>query len=465
MTGDHRADGPLIRDAGTPADRPALGLGTLGRVPAPARPLVDPRDLDVSMLHIGLGSFHRAHQAVYTEEAMAATGDRRWGIVAAGIRSREVTDRVAAQDGLYGVLVRDGRPGGTSIRVAGALRGTLNGAELITAVADPRIHIVTITVTEKGYLPDQGVIEWLVAGLARRHAGAGAPLTVLSCDNMPHNGAVVRDAVIAAASGPGLDPALPEWITANVAFPSSMVDRLVPAPTPADLAEAAELLGVTDRATVATEPFRQWVIEDRFAADRPAWEKAGALIVPDVAPYELIKLRLLNGSHSLIAYLGLLRGCATIAEAIARDDVAEAVRGLMDQDITPGLSVPPGFDLAEYKDTLLARFANPALRHRTAQVASDGSLKLPLRLLPVIDERLAAGATPAWAALGVAAWMKWVTIAPDLNDPIAPTLKAAAGAATTPHAVVTALLPLLTPAPAPEVVGLLTDTLAALPGE
>ena len=441
---------------------PRLSLRTIGRVPVTARPLVDPRDLDAGILHLGLGSFHRAHQAVYTEEAIAITGDRRWGIIGAGMRSRDVVDRLAAQDGLFGVLVRDGR--GETIRVHGVLRGMTHGAGLIPYVADPKIKIITITVTEKGYRPGRHMVSWLVAGLARRRAAGGAPLTVLSCDNIPHNGTVVHDAVIAAATAdPEHGPGLPEWIEAHVAFPSSMVDRLVPAPTPADLAEASRLLGVTDRAAVATEPFRQWVIEDRFAADRPAWEKAGALIVPDVTPYELMKLRLLNGSHSLIAYLGLLRGYATIAETVARDDVAAAVRGLMDDDITPGLQVPPGFDLRAYKRRLLERFTNPALRHRTTQVASDGSLKLPLRLLPVIEERLAAGAVPKWAALAVAAWMKWVTIAPSLDDPIAATLKEAVAHTSTPRTVVAALLPLLTDTPSPPVAELLTARLTTLP--
>ncbi|MEV5407962.1 mannitol dehydrogenase family protein [Thermopolyspora sp. NPDC052614] len=439
---------------------PPLGLGTLSRLPASARPLVDPADLEVGVLHLGLGVFHRAHQVVYTEEAMAVTGDRRWGICAAGMRSRATVDAVAAQDGLFSVLVRDGDPAGAPVtvelRVYGALRETRFGAEVIERVADPRIKVVTITVTEKGYLPGQDTIAWLVAGLERRSATGGGPLTVLSCDNMPHNGQVVRDAVLASAGH------LRDWIDANVAFPSSMVDRLVPTPRPEDLAEVAAALGVSDRAAVATEPFRQWVIEDRFAAERPAWEKAGALIVPDVAPYELMKLRLLNGSHSLIAYLGMLHGCETIAETVARDDVAQAVRALMDQDITPTLPVPEGFDVEAYKRQLLQRFANPALRHQTAKVAADGSLKLPLRLVTVMRERLAAGATPSYAALGIAAWMRWVSVAPTLDDPIAPALTSAAATARYPGGLVAALLPLIATDLPPAAAELVTEQLATL---
>ncbi|MFO7250185.1 MAG: mannitol dehydrogenase family protein [Actinomycetes bacterium] len=437
-------------------DRPLLGLGTLDRLPETARPLIDPATTEVGVLHLGLGVFHRGHQVGYTEEAMAATGDTRWGICAAGIRSRATVDALAAQDGLFAVLVRDGRPEPVELRVYGALRETLLGAEVVERLADPRITVVTLTVTEKGYLPGSAVIEWLAAGLRRRAAAGAGPVTVLSCDNLPRNGRVVGDAVRAAAGE------LRGWIEENVAFPSSMVDRIVPYVRPEDLEAVAAGLGVTDRAAVATEPFRQWVIEDRFAADRPAWERAGALIVPDVTPYELMKLRLLNGAHSLIAYLGLLHGCETIAEAVSRDDIAAAVRALMDEDVTPTLPVPEGFDLEAYKRSLMARFANPALRHQTTKVAEDGSLKLPLRLVTVLRERLAAGATPAHAALAIAAWMRWVSVAPRLDDPLADRLRAAAADATGPRSLVDALLPFLDPDPPRQAAELITDRLATL---
>jgi len=437
-------------------DRPLLGLGTLDRLPETARPLIDPATTEVGVLHLGLGVFHRGHQVGYTEEAMAATGDTRWGICAAGIRSRATVDALAAQDGLFAVLVRDGRPEPVELRVYGALRETLLGAEVVERLAHPPITLVTLTVTEKGYLPGSAVIEWLAEGLRRRAAAGAGPVTVLSCDNLPRNGRVVGDAVRAAAGE------LRGWIEENVAFPSSMVDRIVPYVRPEDLEAVAAGLGVTDRAAVATEPFRQWVIEDRFAADRPAWERAGALIVPDVTPYELMKLRLLNGAHSLIAYLGLLHGCETIAEAVSRDDIAAAVRALMDEDVTPTLPVPEGFDLEAYKRSLMARFANPALRHQTTKVAEDGSLKLPLRLVTVLRERLAAGATPAHAALAIAAWMRWVSVAPRLDDPLADRLRAAAADATGPRSLVDALLPFLDPDPPRQAAELITDRLATL---
>jgi fructuronate reductase len=226
-----------------------------------------------------------------------------------------------------------------------------------------------------------------------------------------------------------------------------MVDRIVPATTDADRAEAASLLGVVDQALVVAEPFRQWVIEDDFRAGRPAWELAGADLVDDVAPFERLKLRMLNGTHSLLAYLGALRGYDTIAEAVADEELAGAARQLMQQDVEPTLVQPPGLDVAAYREQVLERFANPALRHRTTQVAMDGSQKLPLRLLGTVRDRLAAGATPEWAALGVAAWMAYVAVGRDragrplpLEDPLADLLRQAAGPGREPQAVVGGLL-------------------------
>jgi fructuronate reductase len=230
---------------------------------------------------------------------------------------------------------------------------------------------------------------------------------------------------------------LAEWIAAQVSFPSTVVDRIVPATTLGDLAEARRLIGLYDFGAVVTEPFKQWVIEDEFPAGRPAWEQAGALLTADVTPYEVIKLRMLNGSHSALAYLGALAGCETIAEAMAR--FGEVPRRLMSDDVLPTVDVPGRFDIAAYQQQLLDRFANPALRHRTVQVAMDGSQKLPQRLLPTVRARRAAGAEPRWAALAVAAWMRWVCVAPELDDPMADRLRAAVAGAS-PEQVVDRLL-------------------------
>ncbi|WP_345353933.1 mannitol dehydrogenase family protein [Actinoallomurus liliacearum] len=395
----------------------------------------------VGIVHLGIGAFHRAHQAVYTEDA----GDG-WGICGITQRSATVVDQLAPQDGLYSVLERGSE--GVSARIIGAVREVRTGDATAERIADSAVRIVSLTVTEKGYRHDPAtgrlrmddpevcldltgreprtVLGRLVRGLSRREA----PVTVLCCDNLTANGATLRGMVEEYAERAGVK------ITCATAFPATMVDRIVPATTPADLDEAERLLGVRDHGVVVTEPFTQWVIEDSFAAGRPAWDKAGAIFTGDVAPYELMKLRLLNGSHSMLAYLGSRFEYA--AEAV--DALGDAVRRYMDEDATPTLTVPAGFDLEEYKASLLTRFANPALRHRTAQIAMDGSQKLPQRLLGVVRDRLAAGAEPRWAALAVAAWMRHVWTAKELDDPLADHLRMAVSRAGRPDEVVDALL-------------------------
>jgi fructuronate reductase len=435
---------------------PRLSTATLDRLAAGVE--VGARPSGVGIVHLGIGAFHRAHQAVYTEEAMAAEGAWRWGICGVTQRSRTVVDQLAPQDGLYAVLERG--DGGVSARVIGSVLEVVSAAEspdhLLARLADPAVSVVTLTVTEKGYrrdasrgldLADPAVqadldgsappvtaIGQLVHGL-RRRASTEAPLTVLSCDNLVGNGSVVRGLVddFCAALPSGVGEPLRAWIERSVSFPSSMIDRIVPATTDDDRAEAQRLLGVRDEGLVVAEPFRQWVIENAFAAQVPAWDKAGATITTDVAPYEAVKLRLLNATHSLLAYAGALAGYATIAEAVRDERLASAAAALMAEDVMPTLARPEGLDLQEYQRTVLQRFANPALRHRTTQVAMDGSQKLPVRLLGTIRDRLRAGAEPRWAALGVAAWMVYVARERDANgrplpldDPMAQRLRTAA---------------------------------------
>lgn len=434
-------------------------------------PPVEPNRTGI--VHLGIGAFHRAHQATFTEDAAAAAGEQHWGICGVTQRSNTVLDQLRPQGGLYTVLERsDGHPRG---RVVRAVREVLSGVDEADAVAariaDDDVQVVTLTVTEKGYRrrPDgrldlddpavqadvagfnggrpQTAVGQLVRGLHRRRATSGAPLTVLPCDNLIAGGAVLRQLVLdfCAAGSDGDD--LTEWISANVSFPSAVVDRIVPATQPADRAEATRLLGVDDAGVVVTEPFRQWIIEDHFAAARPPWERAGVVFTDDVAPYEKIKLRLLNATHSLLAYTGALAGYETIAEAVGDPELAEAAERLMRDDAAPTLVVPSSFDTAGYRTQVLERFANPALRHRTTQVAGDGSQKLPLRLLGTIRDRLAAGAQPTWAALAVAAWMVLVGRGTDqkgrplpLDDPLADRLRAAVGAADQPDTLVSRLL-------------------------
>jgi fructuronate reductase len=442
------------------SDLPRLSAATLDRLPPGAAP---PRRPDgavgpIGVVHLGIGAFHRAHQAVYTEEAMAAEGGGRWGILGVTQRSRAVVEQMRPQDGLYGVLELD--EGAASARVVGAVREVVSAVDeperVLAAIADPAVGVVSLTVTEKGYrraadgrldLRDPAVradlerprapttaIGQLVRGLQRR-ARAGAPLTVVPCDNLVGNGAVVAGLVadFCAALPPAQGGPLREWVDAAVRFPSTMVDRIVPATTEQDRERAAQLLGVRDEALVVAEPFRQWVIEDDTAGPVPPWARAGATLTDDVAPYEMVKLRLLNATHSLLAYAGALAGHATIAEAVRDERLASAAAALMAEDATPTLVPPDGLDLAEYRRTVLHRFANPALRHRTTQVAMDGSAKLPVRLLGTVRDRLRAGAEPRWAALAVAAWMAYVADGHDtagrplpLDDPLAERLRAAA---------------------------------------
>ena len=446
--------------ANLPAPRAGVGL------PPPAE-----LASQIGIVHLGIGAFHRAHQAVFTEDAAVATGEPGWGVCGVTQRSRTVVDQLLPQDGLYAVLERGfGEP---TVRVVGQVSEVLFAGEeagrVLDHLADPDVRLVTLTVTEKGYrrtadgrldLADPVVVADLAGGSrstigqllrgfqARMHASAGA-VSVLSCDNLTDNGAALRrlvlDFCLALPSAEG--EAVGAWVEENVAFPSSMVDRIVPATTDADRAEAAELLGVRDAGLVVAEPFRQWVIEDAFAAGRPAWEKAGADLVGNVAPYERLKLRMLNGTHSLLAYLGALRGHPTIAQAVEDDVLATAARALMAEDVAPTVTVPGGPDVAAYGRTVLERFANPALRHTTAQVAMDGSQKLPLRLLGTVRDRLAAGADPTWASLAVAGWMAYVARRSDTNgrplpldDPLGPVLLRAVDSATDPTVVVDRLL-------------------------
>lgn len=449
-----------------------LNLRTLPRVPASSAPLIDPRELAVGIVHIGVGAFHRAHQATYTEDAIAAAGGG-WGICGVAPRSRAVVDQLAPQDGLYTVLTRG--PDGGVARVVGTLRELLfagtHGPDVLARLADPAVRVVTLTVTEKGYRHDPAtgtlrrddadvvadaadrfprtVIGLLVRGLqARMNAGAG-PATVLCCDNLAHNGRTVAGLVgefVELLPAADADP-LTVWIADHVRFPSSVVDRIVPAATAADRAEVERLIGLTDAGSVVTETFRQWVIEDDFIAGRPAWDRVGARLTGDVTPYEVIKLRMLNGAHSTLAYLGALAGCDTVADAMTDDAIAALVQRLLREDVEPTLDVPAGFDLRAYERELLDRFANRSLHHRTAQIATDGSHKLPQRLLSTLRAGRAAGAEPRWAALAVAAWMRWVSSETtddgsphELDDPLAPRLRRALSGATSCAAVVDRLL-------------------------
>ncbi|EDP65773.1 mannitol dehydrogenase [alpha proteobacterium BAL199] len=432
-----------------------LGSETLAALPETvATPRYDRRKLDVGIVHIGLGAFHRAHQAVYTDDALNRSFGP-WGVCGVSLRNPDMRNALAPQNGLYTMAVRD--EGGERLRVIGALTQTLVAPEdpraVLDRLSDPTVRIVTMTVTEKGYChnPATGELDdrrpevrhdltnptqpitlpgFLVESLRRRRAAGVPPFTVASCDNLPNNGEVT--AGILKTYAKLLEPGLDHWIEDHVSCPSSMVDRIVPSTADEDRARVNAVLGVEDASPVVTEPFTQWVFEDRFSTGRPAWEDEGAEPVSDVRPYEAMKLRLLNASHSCIAYLGYLAGYQTVAETVADPVFARFIAALMDDEVTPMLRMPAGADLTGYKAALLVRFANPALQHRTWQIAMDGTQKLPQRLLGTIRQRLDAGLPIDRLALGVAGWMRYVrgvdeTGRPiDVRDPLADRLRALA---------------------------------------
>ncbi|CAO3405184.1 mannitol dehydrogenase family protein [Azospirillum palustre] len=428
-----------VPPSGTPSRR--LGVSGLSTLPATvARPGYDRKDLDIGIVHLGVGAFQRAHQAAYTD-ALLEQQFGPWGIAGVSLRSPDTRDALEPQDGFYTVAVRDAE--GERLRVIGCLLDLLVAHEDPEAVLErmcrPSVRIVTLTVTEKGYCHDPATgalneahpdirhdldepgkprtaIGFLAEALARRRAAGLAPFTVLSCDNLPSNGDTV--ARILRRFADLRDPAFGAWVAETVACPNSMVDRIVPATTEADRARVSQALGVQDSWPVVTEPFTQWVVEDRFPAGRPAWETVGVELVADVHPYETMKLRLLNGSHSTIAYLGYLAGYETVSDTMADPAFATLVRNLMDRETGPTLHMPVGADMEQYKDALITRFRNPALRHRTWQIAMDGTQKLPQRLLNPIRDRLAAGLPIDRLALAVAAWMRYVAGTDEKGQPI-----------------------------------------------
>ncbi|MDB5562358.1 MAG: mannitol dehydrogenase, partial [Hyphomicrobiales bacterium] len=353
-----------------------------------------------------------------------------WGICGVSLRSPDTRDALAPQDGLYTIAVRDGSS--EHLQVVGSVKRLLvapeSPSEVLDQLADPAVRIVSLTVTEKGYChsPATGTLDeshadvvhdlanpaaprsaigFIVEAIARRRAAGTAPFTVLSCDNLPANGQTAGRVIKRFAEL--RDTALGRYVVETVAFPSTMVDRIVPATTDADRDAVSATLGVTDAWPIMTEPFTQWIVEDEFPQGRPAWERGGAVFVDDVTTYELMKLRLLNGSHSTLAYLGYLAGHETVAEAISAPGFSDLIAAMMDEEITPTLPPLAGFDLSGYKAELLARFRNSALRHRTWQIAMDGSQKLPQRLLGTIRDRIAADQSYGRLALGVAGWMRY----------------------------------------------------------
>jgi fructuronate reductase len=416
-----------------------LSAATAARLPdAVARPAYDRDTQRVGIVHLGLGAFARAHPAWFTDRAMDG-GDRDWAITGASLRAPAVQRQVAPQDGLYTVHERGG--GTARVRLIGALRDVIVAPEapgrLRAALTALDVAIVTLTVTEKGYyLQADGTLDvaavaaaegtiyhHLADALADRRAGGAGGLTLLSCDNLSGNGAALAGAL--ATWLDRTDPALARWFAAECRCPSTMVDRIVPATRPDDLDAAATTLGVRDEAAVVTEPFAQWVVEDRFAGRRPRWELAGAQLVADAGPYEAAKLRMLNGAHSALAYLGLAAGHTYVHQAIADSAIRAAVDRLMRVEAAGGLDPAPGQDLPAYADALLARFANAALPHALAQIATDGSQKIAPRWLSSLAANAARGRACPATLRALAAWMEHVRgDAGPVDDPRAAELAA-----------------------------------------
>jgi len=398
--------------------------------PGVRRPTYDRTAVTPGIVHLGVGAFHRAHQAVYIDDCLGA-GETNWGIVGVSLRSPAARDALGPQDGLYTHLERsDARE---TARVVGALRDVLVAPEdpeqVLMRLAAPDTRIVTLTITEKGYcfdpatgrlreaLPEiradianprrpQTAPGYILAVLHGRRAAGVPPYTVLSCDNLFGNGKVLRQVVLDLARL--TDPDLAHFVEGEVAFPSTMVDRIVPATTNSDQERAQAATGLEDAHPVVSETFAQWVIEDHFTAGRPALESVGAQLVTDVGPFELMKLRLVNGTHSLLAYCGLLSGLEAIPEVVANPLFAEAARRYM-AEVRSTVPPPTGTDLAAYERSVLERFGNASIRYGTAQVASDSSLKLAQRVVPAAVDRLNADQPVEWLSLLVAAWARCVS--------------------------------------------------------
>ncbi|MDG4881143.1 mannitol dehydrogenase family protein [Mesorhizobium sp. WSM4884] len=413
----------------TAAER--LGPALLGRLPPQVgKPAYDRSALRSGIAHIGVGAFHRCHQAEYTDDLLAKDFDR-WGLVGINIRPPLLAGTLGRQGGLYTRLIRqndeiEARVIGSIVRVVDSQDSAGPALEVLSS---PEIEMVSMTVTEKGYchIPSSGALDldhpdivydlvnpqaprsvpgMLARALELRMASHGRPVTLLSCDNIPANGTILGNVVRTFAERRG--SGLADWIAANAAFPSAMVDRIAPATTEADIDAVEERFGYRDSAVVVGERFRQWVIEDSFAGRVPRWDRVGASFVDDVTPFEHLKMRVLNGAQTTLAYLGVLGGFEHTFEAIADRLLATFVRRMLTEETLPTLMPVPGISPSAYVEQSLARLANTAIRHRNHQIATDGSQKIIQRLLNPIHDRLAMGRSIALLSVPVAGWMAYL---------------------------------------------------------
>jgi mannitol 2-dehydrogenase len=432
-----------------------LNQAALAHLPAGIPgPTYDRAKVAHSIVHIGVGGFFRAHQAVYLDRLLHVPGNEAWGYVGVGLLPHDaaIRDAMVAQDCLYTVVERSAQ--GETPRVIGAVLDFLYAPDdpeaVLEKMADAGTRIVALTITEGGYYVNQGTGEfdaahpdivhdlahpqtprcsfgYLAEALRRRRERGMAPFTVLSCDNLQHNGDVARDMLLAFTRLQ--DPALSAWLAEHGAFPNNMVDRITPATTDEHRQLVRERFGIDDAWPVMTEPFMQWVIEDNFPGGRPAWETVGAQMTTDVVPYEKMKLRLLNAGHQSICYLGMLFGYQFAHEAMADGGIRQLFTDMMDIEVTPILPAVEGIDLAEYKRTLVERFSNPAIRDQLARIGTEGSARIPKFVLPSIREQLDANGPIARLSFTVACWFRYLQgtaedgSAMPLNDPYADKLR------------------------------------------
>jgi mannitol 2-dehydrogenase len=423
-------------------------------------PKYDRQNVGQSIMHVGVGGFHRAHQALYTDDLLQLGGDSQWGYCGVGLLRHDsrIRDVMLSQDCLYTLVERS--VDGDNARIVGSIVNFLFGPDdpekVIEQMASPETRIVSLTITEGGYYIDQSTGEldeknpdiqydlahpheprcsfgYLLEALDRRRTRGLPPFTLMSCDNIQSNGEVAKKMLTAFAEL--RDPVFRNWLTENCLFPNSMVDRITPATTDEHRTLVKEKFGIEDGWPVMTETFKQWVIEDHFAQGRPAWESVGAQMTTDVLPYEKMKLRLLNASHQALCYIGMLLGYELVHETMGDADIRKLVQKLMDDDVTPLLAKVPGVDLTEYKKTLIERFANPAIRDQLSRIGIYGSSGIPKFVLPSIEDQLHRGGSIKQLSFTVASWFRFLNGLDEsgkempMLDPLAQTLRERAKAA------------------------------------
>jgi mannitol 2-dehydrogenase len=415
-----------------------LNSKNLPHIPREATlPAYDRSVIKTGIVHIGVGAFHRAHQAVYTDMLLQDPGNKGWGICGIGLleSDRKIIDQLVQQDGLYSVMIT-GPDGILTARVIGSLIECLYAPDdpqvVIEKMADPDVKIITLTITEGGYNFDSAtgefminepavqadlknpenpktVFGYLTRALKQRMDRGLKGLTIQSCDNIPQNGDVLNRMLLTYVKE--AEPGMAEWINNEIAFPNSMVDRITPVITLKDKENLKAVFSIDDACPVVCEPFMQWVIENNYANGRPSWESVGTKFVNDVAPYEKMKIRLLNAGHSLLGFLGTLSDCQTVDEAVSVPLIGDFLRSFMDRDVTPALGTVEGIDLTEYKDKLIQRFGNPYIKDKLLRICLDSSAKIPKFVLPTIRENLETGGEIKHGVAIIAAWCRYLELA------------------------------------------------------